>query len=197
MIDSRADAQSRKQGRQALCVPASRRHEVNPIPTAEPCSQLARQRNADVADVVLAAGAEQFGAKAGRWQGIDPDAMNLRCIDLRWRPLDLDRVDFEAQPTCQGLFRLFLAKEELVRIQGQSVIFHALSRMLAQTTQLAASLFQSPCRILDYQACLRWQILGNGSHACVKSRRQRFDPKEGLAAAYMLEQAARLARRIG
>ena len=123
--------------------------------------------------------------------------MNLRRIDLRWLPLDLDRVDFEAQPTCEGLFRLFLAKEELVRIQGQPVIFHALSRMLAQTTQLAASLFQSPCRILDYQACLRWQILGNGSHACVKSRRQRFNPKERLAAAYMLEQAARLARRMG
>ena len=94
--------------------------------------------------------------------------------------------------------RLLLGQEELVRVEGQAVVFLAMaarSRAAGSSPVVLAPATAPGSSTTSSVDC--GQVLEDGPHALVEDGGQGFDAEEFLAGFDVFEEAARLARRVG
>ena len=131
-------------------------------------------------------------------RGVRDEATRTRGGGVRRAPKtrDLHRAELEPPSRPQRQRRLLLAQHELVRRQGQAVLDVAGGGRLAQPARLAPRLLEHGLGILDDAERARRQVVEERNHLRVESRRQRLDAEEELALLDLLEEVARLRRRI-
>ncbi len=108
-----------------------------------------------------------FGSAVTRTRGCG------RPIGRAWRR-HLDPAQFQARPSGKRKACLFLVEQELLRIEGESMLGPAMQGTLAHAGETAPRLFQQGRRILDHHPCPRRKVVEERAETGMKDGSERL-----------------------